>query len=285
MVYMAGSLGTTKTDTDASMSARLLPLPLPPVRPFSHLGRQTPPEKVAPLGRRVLRWRQPNLPHSEGCLSELRKAVDYPVGSQSDRWLSGPQTWCLTWCFQNNYLFKVQFAPEPVGHCIHSHSLVENSCQHGPQIIVTMRACRHCRTFRFVALSTFKWRCDNADVMLTVATATATAQAAATIAASGAATATMHLAAERCNHLMPHYLAHFDGPKNRYDFLGANFPQASDNFPRHFHHLLRRAGPAVSLASQRRRINEKSFHFNSFSLKNTPYTFHVHKSREIEHCI
>lgn len=75
------------------------------------------------------------------------------------------------------------------------------------------------------------------------------------------------------------------------------FPQANDNFPRHFPcgeresetrktrtHCSEGAGP-VSLASQRRRINEKSFHFNSFSLKNTPYTFHVHKSSGIVYYI
>jgi len=71
-----------------------------------------------------------------------------------------------------------------------------------------MRALSPLSHLWIVALSTCEWRCDNADAMLTVATATA--RAAATIAA-----ATMHLAAERCNHLMPHYLAHFNGPKKR----------------------------------------------------------------------
>lgn len=106
----------------------------------------------------------------------------------------------------------------------------------------------------------------------------------------------MHLAAERCNHLMPHYLAHFNGAKSG-RVLGANFPKRMTIFPGIFpvgresrklgklgHIAPKGAGP-VSLASQRRRINEKSFHFNSFSLKNTPYTFHVHKSSGIVYYI
>jgi len=101
---------------------------------------------------------------------------------------------------------KIPYSPQDtVAIAIPRSKIVANTAH---KLLSLCGPCRHCRTFRIVALSTCEWRCDNADAMLTVATATA--RAAATIAA-----ATMHLAAERCNHLMPHYLAHFNGPKKR----------------------------------------------------------------------
>lgn len=143
-----GRLGTKGLKTKRQKNERLTltpacrpaPLPLPLRAPRA----SNSPRKWHLLGHRILRWRQPTSPDSAGSTKGIMRGKKSLLENRSPIKLWGKAYYFSNLypdlCLRKRVSLIASFIPQAASTVPYSHSLVENSCQHGPQIIVTMRA-------------------------------------------------------------------------------------------------------------------------------------------------